>query len=146
MEAHAKAVQDDEPGMRTLAASGCISECVHKETIVYYSFAEPMDRSLVAALAEVGELYLDEATGIFKVVKVDHFYVFGALGEHELRICMYYRDKISDRLKIDRRLIEYFQAHFQARGDVRLSFNKSGSLARVAIPVSTPESVLAEVH
>jgi hypothetical protein len=142
MEAHAKAVQDDEPGMRTLAASGCISECAHKETIVYYTFAEPVDRALVESLAGAGELYLDESTGIFKVVEMDHFYIFGMLGEHELRICMYYRDKISDRLKIDRRLIE----HFQARGEVRLSFNRSGSLARVAIPVSTPENVLVGVH
>jgi hypothetical protein len=142
MEAHAKAVQDDEPGMRTLAASGCISECAHKETIVYYTFAEPMDRALVESLAGAGELYLDESTGVFKVAKLDHFYIFGVLGEHELRICMYYRDKISDRLKIDRRLIE----HFQARGEVRLSFNRSGSLARVAIPVSTPEDALVGVH
>lgn len=142
MEAHAKAIQDDEPGMRTLALSGCISECAHKETIVYYTFAEPIDRALVESLAEVGELYLDEATGIFKVVKLDHFYVFGVLEEHELRICMYYSDKIGDRLKIDRKLVE----HFQARGDIRLSYNRSGSLARVAIPVFTSESVLVEVH
>jgi hypothetical protein len=142
MEAYAKAVQDEEPGMRTLASSGCISECAHKETIVYYSFAEPIDRALVESLAGVGELYVDEATGIFKVVKLDHFYIFGVLGERELRICMYYVDKLSDRLKIDRRLIE----HFQARGDVRLSFNRSGSLARIAIPASVPEGVLAAVH
>lgn len=142
MEAHAKTIQDDEPGLRNLAMSGCISECVHKETIVYYTFAEPIDRALVESLAGAGELYLDEATGIFKVVKMDHFYIFGILGERELRICMYYIDKLSDRLKIDRRLIE----HFQARGQVSLRFNRSGSLARVAIPVSTPESVEVGVH
>lgn len=142
MEAHAKAIQDDEPGMRTLALSGCISECVHKETIVYYTFAEPIDRALVESLARVGELYVDEITGIFKVVRVDHFYIFGILGERELRICMYYIDKLSDRLKIDRQLVE----HFQARGKVNLRYNKSGSLARIAIPVPTPESALVEVH
>lgn len=142
MEAHARAVQDDEPGTRTLAWSGCISECAHKETIVYYTFAEPIDRALVESLAGVGELYLDEVTGIFKVVRMDHFYIFGSLGERELRICMYYIDKISDRLKIDRKLIE----HFQARGEVSLCYNKSGSLARIASPVLTPESVLLGVH
>jgi hypothetical protein len=142
MEAHAKAVQDEEPGVRTLARSGCISECAHKETIVYYTFAEPIDRSLAESLAGVGDLYVDEVTGIFKVVQQDHFYVFGILGERELRICMYYIDKISDRLKIDRKLIE----HFQARGEVSLSYNRSGSLARIASPVLTPESVLVGVH
>lgn len=142
MEAHAKAVQDEEPGVRTLARSGCISECAHKETIVYYTFAEPIDRSLAESLAGVGDLYMDEVTGIFKVVQQDHFYVFGILGERELRICMYYIDKISDRLKIDRKLIE----HFQARGEVSLSYNRSGSLARIASPVLTPESVLVGVH
>lgn len=142
MEAHARNIQNDEPGFRTLALSGCISECAHKETIVYYVFAEPIDRALVESLAGVGELYVDEATGIFKVVQLDHFYIFGVLGERELRICMYYVNKISDRLKIDRRLIE----HFQARGEVSLSFNKSGSLARIATPVSTPENMLIAVH
>jgi hypothetical protein len=142
MEAHAKTIQDDEPGLRTLALSGCISECAHKETIVYYTFAEPIDRALVESLAGVGELYVDEATGIFKVVQMDHFYIFGILGERELRICMYYSDKISDRLKIDRRLIEYFQSC----GEVSLSYNRSGSLARIATPVATPESVLVGVH
>ncbi len=142
MEANPKAVQDDEPGLHTLTASGCISECLHKETIVYYTFAEPIDRALVESLAKVGEVYLDEVTGIFKVVKMDHFYVFGVLGERELRICMYYIDKISDRLKIDRQLVEYFQT----RGEVRMTYNRSGSLARVAIPVSTPEAELVEVH
>jgi len=142
MEAHAKAIQDDEPGMRTLALSGCISECAHKETIVYYAFAEPIDRALVESLARVGELYVDEVTGIFKVIQMDHFYVFGVLGERELRICMYYSDKISDRLKIDRQLVE----HFQARGEVSMRYNKSGSLARIATPVSTPEIVLVGAH
>jgi hypothetical protein len=142
MEANPKAVQDDEPGLRTLTASGCISECVHKETIVYYTFAEPIDRTLLESLAKVGEMYLDEITGIFRVVKMDHFYIFGVLGERELRICMYYIDKISDRLKIDRQLVEYFQS----RGEVRMTYNRSGSLARVAIPVSTPEAELVEVH
>ena len=142
MEAYPKAVQDDEPGLRTLTASGCISECIHKETIVYYTFAEPIDRALVESLAKVGEMYVDEVTGIFKVVRMDHFYIFGVLGERELRICMYYIDKISDRLKIDRQLVAYFQA----RGDVRMTYNRSGSLARVAMPVSTPEAELVEVH
>lgn len=142
MEAYPKAVQDDEPGLRTLAASGCISECIHKETIVYYSFAEPIDRALVESLAKVGEMYLDEATGIFKVVKLDHFYIFGVLGERELRICMYYIDKISDRLKIDRQLVEYFRAH----GDIRTTYNRSGSLARVAVPAPSTDAELVEVH
>lgn len=142
MEAYAKTIQDDEPGMRILALSGCISECAHKETIVYYTFADPIDRALVESLAKAGELYIDEATGIFKVVRLDHFYIFGILGERELRICMYYIDKLSDRLKIDRQLVE----HFQARGEVSLSYNRSGSLARIAIPVSTPDSVLVGVH
>jgi hypothetical protein len=142
MEAYPKAVMDDEPGLRTLAASGCISECVHKETIVYYSFADPIDRSLVASLDRVGEVYVDEETGIFKVAKLDHFYIFGVLGERELRICMYYIDKLSDRLQIDRRLIEYFKE----RGVVSCRFNKSGSLARIATPAGVPEVASAGIH
>jgi hypothetical protein len=130
MEAYPKAVMDDEPGQRTLAASGCISECAHKETIVYYSFADPIDLPLVESLRQVGEVYVDQLTGIFKVARMDHFYVFGVLGERELRICMYYGDKISDRLRIDRCLIE----HFESRGAVSCRFNRSGSLARIAAP------------
>ena len=142
MEAYPKAVMDDEPGFRTLAASGCISECVHKETIVYYSFADPIDRSLVESLGQIADVYVDEVTGIFKLARLDHFYIFGVLGERELRICMYYIDKLSDRLQIDRRLIE----HFKVRGAVSCRFNKSGSLARIATPVGVPESALAGVH
>jgi len=135
----------EDPSLLTLAKSGCISECLHKETIVQYTFAEPIGLDLVESLAPAGELYLDRETGIFKIVKVDHFYIFGVLGDRELRICMYFFNKISDRLKIDQHLIEHFQRLRAARGldeDVlQLRFNKTGSLARVAIPIEAAQGV-----
>ena len=125
-------------GMEVLAESGCISECLHKETIVSYTFRDPIDLDLVESLAEVGALFLNPETGIFKVVKVDHFYIFGLLGEHELRICMYYHDKISDRLIIDKQLVTYFKDQArkagESEGNLSLEYNPTGSLAYVAGP------------
>jgi hypothetical protein len=139
------AQEPNEPGLEILTYSGCISECVHRETIVYYIFAEPIGTDLVESLAKVGALYLDPVTGIFKIAKVDHFYIFGVLGETELRICMYYQNKISDRLAIDRQLIEYFRG-LSAGEDpesLQLKFNKSGSLARVARRVADAQAAVA---
>lgn len=134
---------DSQEGV--LAQSGCISECPHKETIVYYTLAEPITTEMAEWLGALGELYLQSETGLFKVVKLDHFYVFGLIGDHELRICMYYYDKISDRLKIDARLIEYFK--MKAESDaisadaLSFEFNPSGSLAKVAVPATATAAV-----
>ncbi len=137
----------ESSAMQTLAKSGCISECVHKETIVQYTFTEPISLGLVESLAPAGELYLDRETGIFKIVKVDHFYIFGLLGDHELRICMYFHNKISDRLIIDRHLIEYFQGQRVESGldeeALQLQFNKTGSLARVSTLIAAGQEVSA---